>query len=1244
MKNLRRGKLAGGLLAVLGLALILGSPLAFAQAGNGIVTGTVRDVSGAVVPGASVLLHNEASGTELKTTSDSSGVYVVSYVPAATYTLTVSSKGFKKSERKGIHVSPGATIEANTILEVGTQVETIEVKAAAVNLIPKTESGQLHTITASQIQNMSTVGRNAMELLPLLPGVVGSTGIPGGPGADFTKGSGFQVNNTGVSSFNVNGLRSDQNMIKLDNSNIIDPGANSGWEVEPNMDMIQEFTVKTSGFEASKGNSGIIVEAVTKSGGSKYHGEGYWYGRNAIFNANDWSNNFVHVPKANYKFNYPGFNIGGPVRIPGTSFNKNKDKMFFFYGVEWQRQLADPGTRLEVMPSAAMRNGDFSELWTAPNSTCTKNSSGVVTGGNFLGMPCIVKDIATGKPAPGNILPASEVTADGQDLINHTYLFPTPGYLDPTGAHNMLFHQAYPENRIENTIRVDYNLTENTRAYVRLAQNSDHEYYPFGLWWGSGIPRITPDVGHLSGETATLNVVQVINPTLTNEVQFSANAENYPWHVADPSKVRSAQLQKDLPGFNWQNSSGGSYTNRDAAVPYVWDGVDQTGADNWTGSAGTAGPSGVFGNKTIFEFSDNLTKVKGTHTISFGADLLHTRNDQNGGNTPQTQGRLWPTSWGDSGTTGTMFGDLLAQGYTSYAQNSNNPDGMWRFWNYEWYAQDSWKVNRKLTLNYGSRFAFMPPWYEARGNVATFNPALWTAANDTNVNDGVEVGYGIKNAEAQPYFPTSLAGKFTGGLPSSGGFPNPTIWIEPRFGFAYDLFGNGNTVIRAGAGIYEERDQGNTVFGAAQNPPFEFNDSLTLTTNITKSGGGFAKIGTQNPFNGQSGASIFDQTDRHSAGSYEWNFTLDQNIGLKTVVEAAYVGNVGRHLFIANQLAPIPLGGAWSPGTQLIAPGANGCNGGNPCSLRQYKPFGAQNIFHHSSTSNYHSLQVTVRRNVSRGLTLLTSYTFSKTLGYAGNFQGTVDPFNSRLNYGLQSYDRPNILSVSYIYQLPNLGASHFSGNRFAGGVLDNWQLSGITNYQSGQPLNIGLGWGLNGSNGCVSPDNSPLCGGNFWTNGSGNNALTWYGTDARNVAPQILFNPQQGVTYSGVNSHWLNGTSAQIPQFNTLGSFEQPQFLGPASNNWDLTLFKSFKLPGEDHRLEFRVAAFDIFNYAHPDNPSTGAQFQWILPAGATSYSQGHSSGILNVSPNCASGLQFGCILDKHGHREMELALKLYF
>jgi len=416
-----------------------------------------------------------------------------------------------------------------------------------------------------------------------------------------------------------------------------------------------------------------------------------------------------------------------------------------------------------------------------------------------------------------------------------------------------------------------------------------------------------------------------------------------------------------------------------------------------------------------------------------------------------------------------------------------------------------------------------------------------------------------------------------------------------------------------------QRDQGNVAFFMSNTVPFSF----TSAPSFGKGFGTLSDIEGTNPF-GALGNLSFQAVDPHDPNqpqTYEWSFTISQNIGLKTVLETSYVGNVSRHLYRNVNENVIQPGAMWKPGTDICC--ANGDT--TTADYVPYKPWAGINSSSHSDTANYNSLQVTARRNVSNGLTVLAAYTWSKTLGYTSTFQGTIDPFNSRRNYGLLPFDRAHLLNFSYIYQLPNEGAKHFNGNRAARGILDGWQYSGITHFSGGASLGIGTP-----SINCVSPGTECHDIGNF----QGGN-LTYYGTPDIALKAKINFNPQQGAGFTGVGTHWLNPASVSIPNIHQFGTFENPTFRAPGSNVWDMTMFKSFPV-GEGKRLEFRIAAFDVFNHANLNAPPTSPIFNWVLPKGATDYNQG--------TPVLANGSVFGVITNKNGHREMEAAFKLYF
>jgi hypothetical protein len=1196
------------------------------------VDGIVQDQTGAVIPNASVVLRNEASGTEIRGRSDASGFYTIDLVPPATYTLSVEAKGFRKYQQTGLVVHPDDRLRVPITLEVGSEVQTVEVTAQAGAVVITDSGAKTDVISAHQIENISTEGRNVMELLTLLPGVVNAGFNP-----EFGSSTG-----QGINQFNVNGLRNDQNSIRLDNANMIDPGDNGGFIIEPNMDMVQEFSVKSSSFEADQGRAALIVDAVTKSGGSKLHGEGYYYARNAVFNANDWSNDNAGIKKPASKFNYPGFNLGGPVRFPHSDFNKNNDKMFFWVGMEWQRQLPDFGTQLAVVPSAAMRKGDFSELLTIKNAqgqplctpVFTTDSKGnkVQTGwaGRALNMPCQIDDPASGwsnTAILSNILPQSEINSNSALLLNE---YPLPNYVDPNGNYNFAGNPLYPLNRNEQNVRVDYNLSETTRLYVRLGRNHETQFYPWGLWsginsgWTSNVPEPTPTVGDNLGESITLNFVKVINPTLTNEMQFNVQQLTLPNHYQNPAKLSKSALGFQFRGLNFKNSQVPAFRN---GLVYGGDSMPQI-TDQWSfyngGNPGTGRwgegdvGSGIFADKTIFEFIDNVTKVHGTHTFKFGGNIDRTRNDQNGG--PVTEGMLITAeNWGGY-TTGNSFGDILTDNFAAFTQGLPNNDGLWRFWNMEWYAQDSWKATRKLTLNYGARFSWMQPWNEARGLATTFIPSLYDPSKPTSFINGIATA--------------------SSGLVSRSVFPNPRPVVQPRVGFAWDVFGKGRTVLRGGFGIYVSRDQGNISFYMANADPFSFSATVQRTGPPLT----LEQIEASNPFSALGNITVQaeDPHDPNQPQTYEWNFTLSQNVGWKTVVEASYVGNVSRHLYRQQDANVIPPGAMWIPGTTDCC--ANGDT--NTPDYRPYKPYARISWSTHSDTANYNSLQATLRRNVSHGLTLLGSYTWSKTLGFTQTFQGVVDPFDSKRYYGPLPWDHAHIFNISYIYQLPSLGAQHFSSSKVAKGVLDGWQFSGITHFTGGAPVIIG-----NPTINCTMAPGATtnLCANDALEKGSrfSGSGVGWYGTpdmldynttnaDGNVVRPIVTW---QAGGFKHVGDHWFSPSSVTLPGINQFGSLELPTFRGPFSQEWDMTLFKSFNL-GEDRRLEFRFAGFNVFNHANLGTTGsafiTTPIFNWVLPANAHHFADGH--------PELVNGSQLGTITNKYGHRELEVALKLYF
>src|SRR6266571_8503006 len=362
------------------LAFLASVPSVLAQGtGSATLRGTVKDPRGAVVPSATVTLINERTKDERKTTTNDEGVYVFSALTPGNYTLKVEAPGFKTAEQSGVAVETSSTRGFDIGMQIGQPTETVTVTANVDQL--QTETGaKENTITAKQIDNLSIISRSALELLRILPGVVA-------PDETSLESVSFGGGANANSQYHVNGLRGEQNNVTVDGSRMIDIGSNNGTVITANPDMVQEVKVQTSNYAAEHGSSAVQISATTKGGSNQFHGSVYDYFRDSRFQANDRSNSINGVKRPLSKYNYPGGNIGGPVLLPFTKFNRNRDKLFFFVGYERYYQQVDEGSSLNIVPSLKERQGDFTGDGVHVPAGCTVNGVGPGGATNSL-VPC----------------------------------------------------------------------------------------------------------------------------------------------------------------------------------------------------------------------------------------------------------------------------------------------------------------------------------------------------------------------------------------------------------------------------------------------------------------------------------------------------------------------------------------------------------------------------------------------------------------------------------------------------------------------------------------------------------------------------------------------------------------------------------------------------------------------------------------------------------------------------------------
>ena len=1205
-----RARAAAGWLTATLCMLWLSTGTASGQGSTATIRGNIQDSSGGVLPGATVTLTNTGTRAVQSAVSDDRGQYLVAGLFPGTYDLRVELSGFKSYERKNISLSPNDTRGLDVRLDVGQQSETITV--TATQEVIQTQTGAREgVLNAKQIDNLSVIGRSALELLRILPGVV----------TDFNQGESVSFGGGGnnTQGYTVNGIRSSGNTVTLDGSSLIDIGSNSGVIVSLNNDMIQEVKVQSSNFAAEYGTGGMNVSGVTKSGTSKFHGEAYDYWRDSKFAANDRSNTATQTPKPKSKYQYPGGNIGGPISF-GDNYTKNHDRLFFFAAFEVQRQQVDSGSHFTRTFSQAMRNGDFSEL--LANRASNLNSI------PQLRIPKGFPD--AGAPAPNNDM-RPYITATGKYFAS---LYPLPNYNDPSNLYNYVYSRLEPTNRTDFKSRFDWNISNSTKAYVRVAHETETAESARGVWWAPAdvVALPTPNVGENKGRSYSGNVVTVLSPSMTNEALVSFSRLTLDNRFKDPSVLKQGAGGITFNGI-FPAGTTSPYLPDD--LLHGWGGSGQVG-QLW------AKANDMYAHNDALQFSDKLTKLLGTHGMKFGISIERGQKQQNFQN--NESGQLWFGSDNDTGT-GNSAADMLVGRVGTFTQGTakrgnpapGQPFGEWRYWNTDAFAQDSWKLKPNFTLEYGARFGYWTNNVELNALGGYFTTSLYDSTKGSFLDPGT-----FQKVNGECYVETGCA--------PAGILPNRSPFALPRVGFAWDIDGKGNNVVRGGYGLFYNRNMGNV----------EYDNTLRLAPNAYNIGTDFWAAGSYGNGLGLTYDTIREATLANRIGSlsinsltpnsftwpktHSYSVSYAKRIPWNQVVEASYVGTRGRDLVSRSNGNVMPFG-ALSKGTfngvDLSVPVnrvAVASVGTNLSSFRKFNALNGITLYDFRGVSNYDSMQLTLSRQTGRRLQYFVAYTLGRTRGTLGGEYSSIDPYDPARTYGILDTDRTHVLNVSWNAFLPD-AAKGGMNNPIGRGLLNGWQVSGISSMASGIPYRLSFaGDAASGAMSAAYFGTADVVG----PSNSGGNGL----------APKYTCNP----TLSGikVGEKVLDINCIAVPKFGENGDLVPPYNIRqPTRFNHDLTLFKNFAIQG-DQKVQFRIGFFNLFNQAYASTGADSSDINLLLdttckvrvnnvPDGAGgTQNVCDPTGGFDFTPQTKAN--FGKINLKRGHRVIELVLKYYF
>ena len=1111
-------------LLVLFLALLFHAAPASAQFDTAQVSGAIQDNTGGVLPGVDVVLVAEGTGLERRAVTNEAGLYTFPNVPVGDYRITATLSGFQPAARTGVRVNAGLNIRVDIQLQIGGLTETVQVEAATT-LVDTAVIGR--TVRAEQIADTPLSARRATQVAQLVPGTIGGNmgGLP-------TAAATFA---TGITS--INGGRSEEFITTVDGAPSIRVRANGGFTMGmQNADTVEEVQVLTTNYQAEHGRASAgLLKLVTKSGTQQFRGNAFWTGQDESLNANTWTNNRAGIEKSPVSFNQYGFTVGGPIYLPGM-FNSDRSKLFFFWGEEWDR-IRSVENQQAIVPTAAMRNGDFSEL--------------LIPGNGFVNGTRVIRDPRTGLPFPGNVIPRDRISPNGLALLN-SYPLPIPGFRQ--GANNWIGTPATFDDTRKDSIKIDYVPANNHRIAVR------HTWAPH-VWNDPESATAFSSIWDYPGRTAAATYTGTLSSTLINESTFS-------WGSTKPSRFFGQRNCDYCPGgpglvpYPTRSQIGLSY-------PFIFpdtkldpDKLSNLSIQNMSGLTLNQYPG--YWYDFVFVWSDSLTKIQGNHTFKAGVSVERSgMKDQiqlSSASAPATTNqngafRFFDTTRPDN--TGFATANALLGLFDDYTEFGSKPLTNFIGMGYDFYGQDSWKVTRQLTLELGLRYSLWQQWRDENNAIASFQAEFYDPARAVTVDravgfvvpgtgdpfNGIVLPGDRPTAEALAQFP-QLAGleRLYHGLPP-GFAPDPKDGLQPRLGMAYAL--SDTTTVRSGIGLFLNRPQINTSAAYGFNPPLS-EMATVINGNVD------APAGAQRrtfPL-----VMAMFSPEYANARSWAWNVTMDRQLPWQNTVQLSYVGRSASNLERARNINQL------QPGTIQANPGANAN------ALRPYKGFGTINLYETTGRSRYNAMQLQVSRRASRGLGYSLAYTLSRTRD-DGSSRTELLPnaYDDSGYYGISNLDRPHVLITQAYYRTPELSSTP----AVLRALLGDWNLGGIFQAQSGAPFDVTTGVDIAG----VGP-------------GSG---AQYY---------NVVGDPNAVRTeFDGTRAVWFDRAAFQAPAPGTYATtWERNNLRNPGF--WDLHMSLRKSVPVGTHRAELRWDVFNVLNHTNlggPNSNPTSADFGTI-------------------------------------------------